>query len=616
MLMISSFAFVYVVRIMIGYQPHSGQDNYHGGSSIIRDTVNGAVPTTTNSAPYGGDYEAQRHWMEITLHLPISQWYYYDVQYWGLDYPPLTAYHSYVCGFICHFVMNLPNGVDFYTSRGYEDPIHKAYMRSTVLISDLLFYGTIIWIYATSRTTGTIQYRKNQQQHNANSSIVALWGFIYPMLQPAIILIDHGHFQYNTVALGLSLWSFYYLTKPPSLSVNNNYTNTTLSDMYYCLIGSFLFVCALSFKQMTLYYAPAIFFYLLGRCFENDNENVSAARFFSKATYRISLLGITVITTFIALWWPFIVYGPMDTTYMDRFVHMLRRIIPLQRGLFEGKVSNIWCALSVKPFNIRQRIPAHMQPMAALTLTLILIAPCCYHLFQVGRGTTKYSRSDGSKGSRRDWSYDRHHLLWGTTNCALAFFLASFQVHEKSLLIALAPCSILAATATFSNGSPVGSTDLNIRLYHDPTFVQWFSIVAVWSLWPLLQLDRLQTAYFCMILLFCSIYRLQRELHSGTGSATDIQKLYRGFFEHYSALYVDWLPTISYCIMILLHLFEYVFIVPKYLPDLFPVLWSIVGCGFCCLSYFITCWHLFAPHPTLSSSQDTSPNLLSYKKLS
>jgi len=45
-----------------------------------------------------GDYEAQRHWMEITIHLPSQQWYKYDLQYWGLDYPPLTAYVSWLCG--------------------------------------------------------------------------------------------------------------------------------------------------------------------------------------------------------------------------------------------------------------------------------------------------------------------------------------------------------------------------------------------------------------------------------------------------------------------------------------------------------------------------------------
>ena len=50
------------------------------------------------SPPMHGDFEAQRHWMEITKHLPVSRWYYYDLQWWGLDYPPLTAYHSWVLG--------------------------------------------------------------------------------------------------------------------------------------------------------------------------------------------------------------------------------------------------------------------------------------------------------------------------------------------------------------------------------------------------------------------------------------------------------------------------------------------------------------------------------------
>lgn len=25
-------------------------------------------------APHYGDYEAQRHWMEVTIHLPVSEW--------------------------------------------------------------------------------------------------------------------------------------------------------------------------------------------------------------------------------------------------------------------------------------------------------------------------------------------------------------------------------------------------------------------------------------------------------------------------------------------------------------------------------------------------------------
>jgi alpha-1,3-glucosyltransferase len=50
------------------------------------------------SPPMHGDFEAQRHWMEVTTQLPITQWYFHDLQWWGLDYPPLTAYHSWLVG--------------------------------------------------------------------------------------------------------------------------------------------------------------------------------------------------------------------------------------------------------------------------------------------------------------------------------------------------------------------------------------------------------------------------------------------------------------------------------------------------------------------------------------
>lgn len=42
-----------------------------------------------------GDFEAQRHWMEITQFLPLKQWYRFDLEYWGLD-----------CEFLLSFELN------------------------------------------------------------------------------------------------------------------------------------------------------------------------------------------------------------------------------------------------------------------------------------------------------------------------------------------------------------------------------------------------------------------------------------------------------------------------------------------------------------------------------
>ncbi|CAJ0754083.1 24488_t:CDS:2, partial [Entrophospora sp. SA101] len=85
-----------------------------------------------NTPPIYGDFEAQRHWMELTLNVPIKQWYYYDTEWWGLDYPPLTAYVSWICGKIGYLIN--PEWVELDESRGYESTELKIFMRSSLTV--------------------------------------------------------------------------------------------------------------------------------------------------------------------------------------------------------------------------------------------------------------------------------------------------------------------------------------------------------------------------------------------------------------------------------------------------------------------------------------------------
>jgi alpha-1,3-glucosyltransferase len=189
-----------------------------------------------------------------------------------------------------------------------------------------------------------------------------------------------------------------------------------------------------------------------------------------------------------------------------------------------------------------------MQPMAALTLTMLLIVPACYKLFCVGRR----DRGDAN---------DQRLLLWAISSTGLAFFLASFQVHEKSILMALAPISLL----------------------DDFSFVQWFSIVSTWTLFPLIQVDRLQVAYFCTLAIFASLSWPCAEGHERTNSAS--------FFD--CCTLTKLIVSASYVGMAMLHVLEVTIPAPPHLPDLFPVLWSVAGCAMICLAWLITCWHLY-----------------------
>lgn len=89
---------------------------------LIRAAVSLHPYSGAGNPPKYGDFEAQRHWMEITLNLPPQDWYTNstsnDLSYWGLDYPPLTAYQSYFHGLILRFFDR--DSVALFTSRGYE----------------------------------------------------------------------------------------------------------------------------------------------------------------------------------------------------------------------------------------------------------------------------------------------------------------------------------------------------------------------------------------------------------------------------------------------------------------------------------------------------------------
>ena len=107
-------------------------------------------------------------------------------------------------------------------------------MRATVIISEYLFY--IPPIIESNILLGNLN---SVPTWETSIALVAI------LLQPSTILIDHAHFQYNTLMLGFAAASICKI-----LSSN-------------ILFSSAFFVLALSFKQMALYYAPAIIIYLL-----------------------------------------------------------------------------------------------------------------------------------------------------------------------------------------------------------------------------------------------------------------------------------------------------------------------------------------------------------------
>lgn len=414
--------------------------------------------------PMFGDYEAQRHWMEVTAHLPISQWYFHDLQWWGLDYPPLTAYHSWLMGRIGCLIE--PAWFALFTSRGSDDPTLKIFMRATVIISEYLIYipAAVVFARRYSRLSGVATW-------TSSVALVAI------LMQPATILIDHVHFQYNTVMLGLVLASI----------------NSMLAERYKW--AAVFFVAALGFKQMALYYAFSVFAYLLGKCVQPriNIMRLTGIGLVTIASFAVLVLPLVIGTLYdrhrgIDSWpdvdgpppplplFPFVAQY-LDTrsalyAVIEQMIQMVHRIFPFSRGLFEDKVANFWCAMNVV-VKLRN-LPTDLLQKAALGATLLSIIPPNLVLFI---------------------RPDKKLLPLAFAATAWGFFLFSYQVHEKSVLLPLMPMTLLLAGKQGLNGDT-------------RSWVGFANLLGAWTMFPLLSRVDLAVPYTVLTLLWAYLVGL------------------------------------------------------------------------------------------------------------
>lgn len=488
--------------------------------------------------PMHGDFEAQRHWMELTVHLPATHWYFHDLEWWGLDYPPLTAYHSWVLGRVGAWID--PEWFALYLSRGNDDAQLKLFMRATVIVSEYLIYVP----------AAVICVRQLGRLHNVHAweSAVALTALL---MQPATMLIDHGHFQYNTVMLGFMLASVASMLAGRRL--------------WSCVF----FVAALGFKQMALFYAPAVAAYLAGTCL--------FPRFDIPG---FILIAFTTIASFAALFAPLLLGTAYNTTraiplpsnsppplldvlpaewrstkawyypYILQLAQSIHRIFPFARGLFEDKVANIWCAVHTSGLHKLHRYDSALLSRAALGLTLASITPPCILIFV--------------KPKRKLVPYAFAATAWG-------FFLCSYQVHEKNVLLPLLPMTLILATKDGMKPSA-------------RAWVGYANTLACWTLFPLLKKDELVMPYFVLTLLWAYILGLPpASLSAYFSSAED-----GGLHWTSKVMHIG-----TYLAMILWHIAEFFVAPPQDKPDLWVVgnvCIGAAGFGLCylwCLSRMI-----------------------------
>eukprot|EP00979_Chaetoceros_neogracilis_P000169 scaffold51_cov297-Chaetoceros_neogracile.AAC.6 len=265
------------------------------------------------------DFDVHRNWLAITKHLPLSQWYFDNnngTTVHTLDYPPSFSFFEYFLAnnFITTSMMH----------HGYLDERCLAllgdhdndvaidcvvFQRCTVIVADIIFLlgamalsRSLIWPDTAKNTAqdyASSIARSPRRVTNYSSRIdididgymdIQKQCFILVICNSGLILLDHIHFQYNGMLLGVLMGSLACLMQGIKVDTQQRPTPTVAKLE---LVGSVLFALLLTLKHLYLTLGPIYFFYLLHKfCFRINDEGQK--KFDPK---RLVVLGTAVLVT-------------------------------------------------------------------------------------------------------------------------------------------------------------------------------------------------------------------------------------------------------------------------------------------------------------------------------
>ncbi|XP_077447887.1 dolichyl pyrophosphate Glc1Man9GlcNAc2 alpha-1,3-glucosyltransferase isoform X2 [Stigmatopora argus] len=422
------------------------------------------------NAYHSTDFEVHRNWLAITHSLPVSRWYHENTSEWTLDYPPLFAWFEYG---LSHFARHFDDQMLVVENLNYSSPATVLFQRLSVIFTDVLF------IYAARECCKCIKTQKGALDIlNSPSFVLAvllLWNF-------GLLLVDHIHFQYNGFLFGFLL-----------LSIAKHLQSQHLQ-------GALLFAILLNLKHIYLYVAPAYGVFLLrSYCFMQDRSDGSI-RWRSFSPVRLVALGCIVVGVCALSFGPFVAMGQAS--------QVLSRLFPFKRGLCHAYwAPNAWALYNVLDKSLatvalrfklvsettlprasmtgglvqefRHSVLPSVSPFVTILCTLLSMLPALASIWRRPRGPRGFLRC----------------LLL----CGLASFTFGWHVHEKAILIAVLPLSLLAVESREDAGiflvlATTAHYSLFPLLFTPAELLLKFALMLIFTIFSFAALTRLHSA--------------------------------------------------------------------------------------------------------------------------
>ena len=444
------------------------------------------------------DFLVHRHWKAVTRHLPVTQWYFDDRHVDTVhttDYPPgfmlaecLWANNPVTNHWLsassdddCLALMN-----DAQVEARTTSSSCVALMRTTVIVSELLWWAGA---YAVSTAV-------SNHNHSVNWKLFLLLTF-----HPALLYLDHVHFQYNGMLLGLLLLSFAGLMR-----ANNRDNQSEKSWVHlYHLGAAGLYALLLSMKH--LYVTTSVWFavYILRRycLYHEQSRSSSNGSSIGRVSWKrmIALLLCSGLV-FVAPFAVFVRALYAEAKDLDEFTaslkawtrQLLARLFPFGRGLVHDYwAANVWAlytaAMKAIKFAARRLLDSRGSALDYWleTLQYSAVTPTITAVLML------LAQFPGLRLAYRAAEQRSNALLLQSfTYTALATFLFQYHAHEKAILTALIPCTIWAVVivsdheATEADGKTSSKKESKRDVDAVWSFLWEFTALSVLGLFPLL----------------------------------------------------------------------------------------------------------------------------------
>jgi len=351
------------------------------------------------------DFEVHRNWLAITHTKHYKEWYSDGASKseWTLDYPPLFAWFEWGLSQVGALVDKEMVDVD---ALGYASEATIMFQRFTVMVTEiLLLLGT--W-FAMS---GSTQDGKESSEAMARKCLAVF----LVLAHPGLYIVDHIHFQYNGMLLGILLISMSF----------GMYGNDILATV--------AFTTLLCMKHIFLYVAPAFGAYYLGILWTTKSSSL---------LFKLVMAASSVL---VVTFGPFARYGMIP--------QIISRLFPVQRGLVHAYwAPNFWAIYAALDKILSVTLPrlglVELVDHTKGNMTGGLVGIASFSVLPEIQSSTAALVTFCSMTPALISIMKRPYpgmIPMAIIYCSLCSFMFGYHVHEKAILMALIPMGILAA---------------------------------------------------------------------------------------------------------------------------------------------------------------------------